>query len=168
MEIEKNIEKLIEEIGGKDFQKKVRVCYQCGTCVGGCPVAWVNEDFNPRKIMLALSRGEIDEIINNDLLWFCCYCHTCLERCPQKIAVSEIIVKLKNIAAKVRGIPEGYVNELKMISRTGRTASISSATERRREQLNLPKLAQTSGKKDIEKIFKETGINLFLEKNKTD
>lgn len=164
MEIEKNIEKLIEEIGGKDFQKKVRVCYQCGACVGGCPVAWVNEDFNPRKIMLALSRGEIDEIINNDSLWFCSYCHTCLERCPQKIAVSEIIVKLKNIAAKVRGIPEGYVNELKMISRTGRTAPISSATERRREQLNLPKLAQTPGKKDIEKIFKETGIDLFLEK----
>ncbi|GAH16652.1 unnamed protein product, partial [marine sediment metagenome] len=44
----------------------------------------------------------------------CSYCHTCLERCPQKIAVSEIIVKLKNIAAKVRGIPEGYVNEPKI------------------------------------------------------
>jgi heterodisulfide reductase subunit C len=168
MEIEKDIKKLIEEIGGEDFQKKVQVCYQCGTCVGGCPVAGVNEDFNPRKIMLALSRGEIAEIINNDLLWFCSYCHTCLERCPQKIPVSEIIVKLKNIAAKVRGIPEGYVNELKMIAKTGRTAPISSAIERRREKLNLPKLLQTSGKKDIEKIFKETGIDLFLEKNKTD
>ncbi len=164
MKIEKDLEKLIEEIGGKDFQKKVHACYQCGTCVGGCPVAWVNENFNPRRIMLALSRGEIREIINNDLLWFCCYCHTCLERCPQKILVSEIIVKLKNIAAKVRDIPEGYVNELKMIAKTGRTSSISSATERRREQLNLPKIAQTSGEKDIKRILKQTGTNLFLEK----
>lgn len=164
MEIKKDIKKLIEEIGGGDFQEKVRVCYQCGTCVGGCPVAWVNEDFNPRKIILALSRGEIDEVINNDFLWFCSYCHTCLERCPQKILVSEIIAKLKNIAAKVRDIPEGYINELKMIAKTGRTSSVSSASERRRDILNLPKLSQTSGKKDIEKIFKETGINLFLEK----
>lgn len=164
MKIEKDLKKLIEEIGGEDFQKKVQVCYQCGTCVGGCPVAWVNEDFNPRKIILALSREEINEIISSDLLWFCSYCHTCLERCPQKIPVSEIIVKIKNIAAKIRDIPEGYINELKMIAKTGRTSSVSSATERRRDLLNLPKLSQPSGEKDIEKIFKETGTNLFLEK----
>ncbi|MGB3345916.1 MAG: 4Fe-4S dicluster domain-containing protein [Candidatus Humimicrobiia bacterium] len=164
MEIEKNIEKLIEEIGGKDFQKKVQVCYQCGTCVGGCPVAWVNENFNPRKIMLALSRGEIKDIITNDLLWLCCYCHTCLERCPQKILVSEIIAKLKNIAAKVRDIPEGYINELKMIAKTGRTSSVSSASERRRDILNLPKISQVSVEKEINKILEETGSNLFLEK----
>ncbi|MBU2597759.1 MAG: 4Fe-4S dicluster domain-containing protein [Actinobacteria bacterium] len=164
MKIEKDLKKLIEEIGGEDFQKKVQVCYQCGTCVGGCPVAWVNENFNPRKIILALSRGEIKDIITNDLLWFCCYCHTCLERCPQKILVSEIIAKLKNIAAKVRDIPEGYINELKMIAKTGRTSSVSSASERRRDILNLPKISQVSVEKEINKILEETGSNLFLEK----
>ena len=61
----------------------VNYCYQCGACVGDCPSARFSEDFNPRRIMLAVLYGMQDEVIGpRSPVWQCSNCFTCFDRCP--------------------------------------------------------------------------------------
>ena len=139
------------------------LCFQCNKCSCGCPAAH-KMTLLPHQIMRAVQLGQMEMILDNDSIFYCSFCHTCLERCPQGIAVSEIISKLKGMVAKVKGIPSAYKDEIKMIAETGRTSLLTSAINRRREQLGLPSLSKTVGKGESKKIIKETEIISYIEK----
>jgi len=70
-------------------------CYQCGTCTGDCPVAWVNRDFNPRKIVLTLQTDGKD--LNADVFWMCSVCYKCL-RCPRDVKPVEVFSSFRRMA----------------------------------------------------------------------
>lgn len=149
------LQSLIAELS---LAEKVRYCFQCGTCVGGCPVAGAEPRYNPRRLLEALARGEGEEVVCAEELWLCTLCHTCLERCPQGVNVSQVLTRLKEIAAGMGHVPESLQAELRAIESTGRAIPLSAPLERRRAQLGLPPQTLTTGLREIQTIIAATGL----------
>jgi len=133
--------KFREELGLVLEGDGVNFCYQCGACVGDCPSARFSEDFNPREIMLAVLYGMRDEVIGDvSPVWQCSNCFTCFDRCPQDVKPIEVIIALKNLMAREGVVPRGVDVLVNGLLETGRSAKVTSATIRRREELGLPPL----------------------------
>ena len=121
----------------------VNYCYQCGACVGDCPSARFSEEFNPRRIMLATLYGMKDEIVSSTSpVWQCSNCFTCFDRCPQDVKPIEVIIALKNLMGEEGIIPKGVDRMIDGLLQTGRSALVTSATHRRRQELDLPPLPE--------------------------
>ncbi|MHA1968550.1 MAG: 4Fe-4S dicluster domain-containing protein [Candidatus Hodarchaeales archaeon] len=146
---------LLEEF--KELYDVIKLCYQCGTCAGGCPVFKQYNKFNPRRIMEKLLLGEFDEkIFDEQQIWYCSMCYTCSTRCPQGIDVGHVIGELKNMAVKVNNAPPGIVAEMNAILESGSTAAISQMILKRREKLGLPELPAPN-LDEIQKLLNVTG-----------
>ena len=86
-------------------------CMQCGRCTGGCPAAAVFPDFSPRRIMLDLYEGKIEELLKGDMIWQCGQCYTCHLRCPRGNSPATIILILREISLK-RGFAKDKVKKI--------------------------------------------------------
>lgn len=75
---------LIIEVGGAELQE----CMQCGTCTGVCPWPRVKQ-FSPRYIFRLMSFGL--EGYEEEDLWNCVTCNTCVTRCPRGIDLIEVM-----------------------------------------------------------------------------
>ena len=132
-----------EELGLVLEGDGVNYCYQCGACVGDCPSARFSEDFNPRQIMLAVLYGLEDEVVGGTSpVWQCSNCFTCFDRCPQNVKPIEVIIALKNLMRERGIVPEGVDRLVDGLLNSGRSAIVTSATHRRREELGLPPLPE--------------------------
>ncbi len=150
----------------KHLYDKVKQCYQCGTCAGGCPVFKQYNKFNPRRVMEKLLLGEFDEkIFDEQQIWYCTGCYTCITRCPQEIDVGHIIVELKNMAAKINNVPPGIITEMDAILESGSTAVISQSILKKREKLELPILPKPD-MNEIQKLMDAMGVTNQLRKLK--
>jgi heterodisulfide reductase subunit C len=136
----------------------VKLCYQCGTCAGGCPVFKQYTRFNPRRIMEKLLQGEFTEdVFEEQQIWYCTGCYTCSTRCPQGIDIGHVISEMKNMAVKVKNAPPGIIAEMTAILETGVTAGISQSVMRKREKLGLPELPPLD-LNEIQKLMEVTGV----------
>lgn len=99
---EEALEKLLKVVG-----ENIYVCYQCGTCTGGCPVGEYME-YKPREVIVMLHLGFVDRILESNSLWVCTQCNTCTSRCPRGVPVADIIATLRSMALK-----NGHVNHKK-------------------------------------------------------
>ncbi len=153
------IEESTEIIGEfKELYDKVKLCYQCGTCAGGCPVFKQYSRFNPRRIMEKLLAGEFTkELFDDQQIWFCTGCYTCSTRCPQGIDICHVINGLKNMAVKVKNTPEGIITEMTAILETGVTAGISQSALKRRTKLELPEILPPD-LNEVQKLMEVTGV----------
>ncbi len=82
------------------------VCFSCGVCTAGCPVAEVEGGFNPRRIIHQILLGEKEELLTSKYLWMCVGCYRCTAHCPQNVEFTNILKVLREIA-----IEEGYVSK---------------------------------------------------------
>ena len=73
------------------------VCYQCGKCTAGCPVAYAM-DFPPNQIMRAVQLGMRDAALTSRSIWLCVACETCSTRCPQEVDPAGVMDVLRHIA----------------------------------------------------------------------
>ena len=81
------------------------VCYQCGTCSGACPVAPAGGmDYTPRVIMRMIQAGMEDQVLSSQTVWTCSACYSCAVRCPRDIDITDIMIRLRNLAL-IRGYP---------------------------------------------------------------
>ncbi len=151
------IEKLRALVEDENYRKRLAVCYQCGVCTGGCPVAHVKPDYNPRRMLEAIMLGEYSEILSSDLIWLCTSCHSCLERCPQRIEVSELLIELKNLAAETGNIPKLLLERANRIAETGQSTPISKASIVWREKLNLPPISPVNAE-EVQAILQATNF----------
>jgi len=146
-------------------REKILLCFQCGTCVGSCPIARVISRYSPRKILEKIILGD-EKILTGDLVWLCAYCHTCYERCPQRVGLSHVFMALKNLAANMGNVPDELAKEALQMIRTGWIVPSSPVIDRRRVEMKLPPIPRVNVA-EIQEIAKATGfLNLVPEAKK--
>jgi len=129
-------------------------CNQCGKCSSGCPASRRLE-LKPRRIILFLQRGRIEELLRSKAIWQCTQCHQCMERCPRGVTPFDAIIHLQNIAVR-QGFPfpENLTVIIGALKRQGIVQWYQEVIDREfevndRASLELPEL---KGPKDLEKF----------------
>lgn len=80
----------INELSGEN----VKLCMQCGTCTGACPMA-DEMDFFPRKVMHFSQFGLLESMDEINSYWKCASCHSCSVRCPRGIDIARVMEALR-------------------------------------------------------------------------
>jgi NADPH-dependent glutamate synthase beta subunit-like oxidoreductase len=113
--------KLLKDVAGETL----KLCYQCGTCTAGCPVAHFMDVYRPNKILHLAKLGIRDVPYSNAVL-LCSSCTSCTKGCPQGVRVHSVMRALKNLA-----LEEGYARE-------SLAGEFDKILETLREQIPLP------------------------------
>ena len=109
------------------------LCLDCGKCTGSCPLARVDLDYSPRRIVERVVFGEAETVIADPHLWACMTCGLCSARCPSDVDFTRFIIEMRAEAfqAGERGIyaHNGILQEVMRIQtmnvRQDRTAWLS-------------------------------------------
>ncbi|MFX0096043.1 MAG: 4Fe-4S dicluster domain-containing protein [Candidatus Hodarchaeota archaeon] len=137
----------------------LRLCYQCGTCSGGCPVFRADSEKNPRVLIEKMLLGQdIEKLLEDDRIWYCSLCYTCTARCPQGVDLAHALVELKNMAVNLKNAPKGIIAEVKAILEKGYTAEVSKAIVSKREKMGLMPELPKANQDEISKLLDKTGV----------
>jgi heterodisulfide reductase subunit C len=85
--------------------ENINLCFACGTCTAGCPVAEVDTEFNPRRIIRQVLLGMRREVLGSPVIWRCVQCYSCTAKCPQNVNFRDVMKALREMAAA-----EGYAD----------------------------------------------------------
>jgi len=85
--------------GGEDLVH----CFSCGTCTASCPIQWVEDAYNPRRIIKMVIMGMKEQVLSSPVIWLCSACDICYQRCPQGVHISDVMKAIRHVA-----IREGY------------------------------------------------------------
>jgi heterodisulfide reductase subunit C len=91
----------VEQLSGQ----RLNLCYQCGKCTAGCPIAY-SVEFPPHKIMRMCQLGLKQRVLSSPTIWLCLSCVTCTARCPKEVDLAHIMNVLRELA-----IQEGVVGD---------------------------------------------------------
>ena len=80
----------LKELSGES----VKLCMQCATCTGMCPMA-DEMDFSPRKVMHLAQFGLHDHLSAINTYWKCASCHACTVKCPRGIDIAKVMEALR-------------------------------------------------------------------------
>lgn len=80
-----------------EIKRDLLVCYQCGKCTGGCPIAPFM-DYTPNRLIRFIQLNRIDIALKSKTIWLCSSCKTCSVRCPKDIDLASIMNRLRLIA----------------------------------------------------------------------
>ncbi|MFX0101607.1 MAG: CoB--CoM heterodisulfide reductase subunit C [Candidatus Hodarchaeota archaeon] len=135
--------KLVDQVVVEELLERFKSCFQCGTCSGGCP-SGRRTSLRTREVIRQAMIGLDDELLSSDLLWLCSTCYTCMERCPRNVPTTDIIIKLRNLAAQ-RGLMKGpHLAVSKGLMATGHGVPINDEKwSKLRESLGLTPLPPT-------------------------
>jgi len=126
----------------------VDLCFQCGKCASGCPVAYAM-DHTPTELVHMVQLGLREQVLRSRTIWLCSSCQTCSTRCPQGVDVAELMDALRimaqqgRIAAPVPAVPAFVRQSVRNIAVFGRTyelglmATLKLSTGGLREELGL-------------------------------
>jgi heterodisulfide reductase subunit C len=148
----------------------VELCFQCGTCTGGCP-SGRRTPYRIRQIVRKCLMGLKDEVISDPALWLCTTCYTCQERCPREIKIVEIVKMARNIAAENGFMAPAHKATGSFVIKTGHGVPINDATMELRKRVGLNELPPTTHSfpgalEEIQKICEATGFNDLIGFNK--
>ncbi len=133
-------------------------CYQCARCTGSCPAVMVSDKaIGPREMLLRCLDLGHKAVVEDEGLWYCATCHVCEDRCPQKIPIGDLMVALRNAAARRNNVPVNVVRVLEMITKTGR-AAITHQVNAMRAEYGLEPLAEPD-LEEIGGIVERSGFN---------
>jgi len=151
--------------------EKIRSCINCGTCTGSCP-SGRRTAYRTRSAIRKALTG--DESVLKDIdIWMCSTCYYCYERCPRDIPVTDMIIKLRNIA-----VEEGYIldshfglaNNIFYATGHGVPANAENQKQWRdlRESYGLPPLPPTvhsypAAVEECQFLMKEVGFRDLLD-----
>ncbi len=124
--------------------EQLKCCFHCGKCTSGCEVNRIDPSFQPHRLLHLIGMGALDELINGDAIWKCTTCFTCSERCPQRIAVTDIFWSLRALA--FRSCPtSGLLSAQKSaLFKTGRLYPATVLDHKKREKAGLPALSENA------------------------
>ena len=171
--------KIEEEIIKDQALKAIGACIQCGTCSGGCP-SGRRTALSTRKI-IRKALLNMEEVLKDRDIWMCTTCYTCFERCPRSVPITDIIIKIRNLAVRKGNFLEAHKQLSHILIETGHGVPLGNADNKwakLRVSYGLPTLPPTTHMhpEDIQEIavlVKETnfdklvGYSLVPEKPKT-
>jgi heterodisulfide reductase subunit C len=151
--------------------EKIRACINCGTCTGSCP-SGRRTAYRTRSAIRRALTG--DETVLQDIdIWLCSTCYYCYERCPRDIPVTDMIIKLRNIA-----VEEGYILDShfglanKIFYATGHGVPATGENNKKwrelRESFGLPPLPPTvhmhpEAVKECQELMKSVGFRKLMD-----
>ncbi len=148
--------------------KAIGACIQCGTCSGGCPSGRRTALRTREIIRKALLN--MDEVLTDKDIWMCTTCYTCFERCPRSVPITDIIIKIRNLAVKKGNFLEAHKYLSHILLKTGHGVPIGNADDKwakLRVSYGLPPLPPTTHMfpEDIQEIAvlaKETNFDTLV------
>jgi len=151
--------------------EKIRSCINCGTCTGSCP-SGRRTAYRTRSAIRKALTG--DESVLQDIdIWLCTTCYYCYERCPRDIPVTDMIIKLRNIAVEEGYILDNHFNLAdKIFYETGHGVPASGEGNKKwrelRESYGLPPLPPTvhthpEALKECQELMKSSGFRDLMD-----
>ena len=151
--------------------EKIRACINCGTCTGSCP-SGRRTAYRTRSAIRKALTG--DESVLQDIdIWLCTTCYYCYERCPRNIPVTDMIIKLRNIAVEEGYILDNHFNLAdKIFYATGHGVPASGEENKKwrdlRESYGLPPLPPTvhshpEALKECQELMKSSGFRDLMD-----
>jgi heterodisulfide reductase subunit C len=92
------------DVAAQPGGENIQLCFACGTCTAGCPVAGVDKDFDPRRIIRQVLLGMRKQVLGSEEIWKCVQCYCCTAKCPQNVMFRNVARALREMA-----VAEGYV-----------------------------------------------------------
>jgi len=153
----------MHEVANTPRGRGVLACIQCGRCTSSCPVARVVQEHNPRKLMEMIILGLRSDVLDGQLPWYCLSCFTCLDRCPQRGDVGEVMFAIRNLAVRKGNVPEGILVQAKSLFENGRVVTASRMASVQREKYGLGKEPSVDVEA-VQKILKKTCFAKLISK----
>jgi heterodisulfide reductase subunit C len=150
--------KEVEKIG----QTIAHMCYQCGTCTGSCPSA-PRSSYRIRLFMRKAVLGLEEEALTDPDLWLCTTCYSCTDRCPRDIAPTDVIMAMRNLAARRDIVPRNFLKTAQLIYQSGHGVPNNDVNRAARVKLGLDAEPETTHKypefiPGIQKIMDHYGL----------
>jgi len=127
-------------------------CYICAKCTSGCPTAVFDPKFKPH-VIVARSKVDRENQLNEENLWYCVLCKRCERRCPQNVSPLLIVTELKNESYKCGKdhVPKGFEVLIRLLRETGLSSKeeiiiTEDFDEYNREEIGLPPLPKINAK----------------------
>lgn len=138
-------------------QEDLYECYQCARCTGSCPAMEVAPAIGPRETILRCLNLGHQQVVEDERLWLCCTCHVCEDRCPQKIPITDLLVALRNSAARRGNIPDRLRMSTELLAKTGRSMIVHQLDEMRAHHGLKPLMAVPT--EEIREILRRAGLD---------
>jgi len=125
-----------EEPGGEN----IKLCFACGLCTASCPVADIDPEYNPRKIIRMVLLGMRKEVLSSDFPWLCTQCYTCQAHCPQNVKFSDVMKALRSMAVREGYVHPSFVEQVKKIdvfSQKLRYQMVRAILSRKSEEIKI-------------------------------
>ncbi|MFZ2087102.1 MAG: 4Fe-4S dicluster domain-containing protein [Desulfobaccales bacterium] len=89
-----------EELAREPGCQHLLRCFACGVCTATCPVAEIEPEFSPSRIIRQILYGMKEQLLASPSLWYCARCAQCSFACPQDVRFLDIIQGLRNLAVQ--------------------------------------------------------------------
>ncbi len=89
-----------EEVAREPGCQHLLRCFACGVCTATCPVAEIEPEFSPSRIIRQVLYGMRDQLLASPALWYCMRCAQCSFSCPQDVRFLDIIQGLRELAVR--------------------------------------------------------------------
>ena len=77
-------------------------CMSCGKCSATCP-STADVDVRPHRFIKSVIDGNIEALMESNMLWKCLSCFACVERCPRSVEPAALIEAVRLTAIRKRG-----------------------------------------------------------------
>lgn len=119
---------LWQEIAGECGD--IRNCFNCGTCVAGCPAAEAKSPLLIRNLVRMVLLGMEEELLEEETPWICVTCSACEEMCPMGVHPFEVCLAIRRWQSKN---DETYIPPaVTEIFERGHTQAVDKAQELRK------------------------------------
>ncbi len=100
------------EVSAMAGGENVKLCFACGTCTASCPVAAVDQEFNPRRIIRQILSGQRQSVLASPAIWSCQQCYACYATCPQNVKFRDVIRALRSMAVAGNFVKQEIAGEV--------------------------------------------------------
>jgi heterodisulfide reductase subunit C len=78
----------------------IRYCFNCGTCVAGCPASNADPPLLIRSLVRMVLLGLEEDLEEEDSPWTCVTCSRCEEMCPMGVRPFEVCLEIRKWQCK--------------------------------------------------------------------